>query len=71
MTLIDYETRREEYSVVETVRDEILKDLDTDLTAFEIADRLGVSRYWLKYRFEKATKLSVEEYQKTLRSLVK
>jgi transcriptional regulator GlxA family with amidase domain len=47
----------------------LLKNLDTDLTAFDVADRMGVSRYWLKYRFEKATKISVEEYQKTLRKV--
>ena len=70
-TLIDYETRYEEYSVVEPVRDVLLKNLDTDMTAFDVADQLGVSRYWLKYRFEKATNISVEAYQNTLRSLNK
>ncbi len=71
LTLIDYKTRTEPYSAAEAVRDEILKDLDTDLTAFEIADRLGVSRYWLQYRFKKETKISVKEYQTTLRKLQK
>ncbi|MBR5152855.1 MAG: exo-alpha-sialidase [Clostridia bacterium] len=71
LTLIDYETRHEEYSVTESVRNVLLANLDTDMTAFTVADKLGVSRYWLKYRFENATKISVEEYQKTLRSLVK
>lgn len=68
--LLQYEIRKEEYSVVEQVRDEILKTLDEDVDAFALADRMGVSRYWLKYRFEKETGISVEEYQKTLRKVV-
>jgi len=67
LTLLSYEATMEIYPVLDRVRDVLLEHLDTDLTAFAVADILGVSRYWLKFCFERTAKISVETYQQTLR----
>ncbi len=69
LTLLSYEAIMETYPVVEQVRQVLLRYPDTEMDAWKVADVLGVSRYWLKFCFERTTKISVEAYQQTLRKI--
>ncbi|MBR5152149.1 MAG: AraC family transcriptional regulator [Clostridia bacterium] len=64
--LILKETEEELYPVVGLTKSELRAFPEEDRTAFDIADNLGVSRYWLSYCFEKETGMTVETYKRNL-----
>ena len=63
--------RNDKMQVDEEVRKIIMDHLDEELTADEMAKMLGVSKYYLYYRFKHITNITIEEYQKTLKAIHK
>lgn len=59
--------KREAFPLVDIVITDISENISIDLTDFEIADKIGVSRYYLRYVFKKLTGLTTSEYRNSLR----
>lgn len=57
----------ENFPVVDIVKKTILENADADLSVTEIAEKLGISLYYMVHIFKKATGTTITEYKKSLK----
>lgn len=53
--------------LVKKIKDVILSNLDQDLSVKEIAEKVGISVYYMQHQFKKNTRLTVIEYKNALK----
>ena len=61
------ETGKESAPIIDRIKALIEENLSTDLSLSEIADKLGISRFYMSHIFKKATAITIVEYRSELR----
>lgn len=55
------------YPIVDLIKKTIIENLSSDLSIAEIAEKLGISLYYMAHVFKKVTCITITEYKKSLK----
>lgn len=62
-----YDQQHENFPIVERVKETILKYPERDLSVAQIAEAVGISRYYMLHQFKEATGITMTEYKNGLK----